>query len=374
MSEATELEYVVLTPDDLDDVIHLLVNHYYSRENIRLGAGMSAATKMDEQYIPGCLRSGLSTGARDERTGRLVGVVLSYSATPQAPQLKDVVTYITEAELKVLKVKTILEGMLDLSEDRGVECVQRLTRFCVQPDYGSRGVARMLVQKSMDLGAKQGCQLAYLRATSPYTQKLCDRLGFDTRAILDLSTLEEGLLDLSRVTCKTFKVMTKNLTPKETIKSSLIPCQNREERVATDHICYRRLSEPAVAGVSRHQAVRLVAAGFSSTLSEAPTTDVPLDQTNGQVPVALPPTPWEAPTADVTKHQRRRLVPAGFSVTTGVSLHQTERQMFAGFYPTLREAPSTGAIPQQAERLEAESFSPTLKKAPLSESPTSSCL
>ncbi|XP_069936055.1 uncharacterized protein [Cherax quadricarinatus] len=79
MSEVRELEYVVLTMEDYNDVIHFLGTYFYPRSNSILGASCSpeAALNVDVKHIQLCLTSGLSTGARDKATRNLVAVLMA---------------------------------------------------------------------------------------------------------------------------------------------------------------------------------------------------------------------------------------------------------------------------------------------------------
>ncbi|XP_069181300.1 uncharacterized protein [Procambarus clarkii] len=213
----TELEYVMLTPDHLDDVFQLLVNHFYPRENFTLGLGFSPETKlnMDRQFIRTCLESGLSVGAREKSTRRLIGIMLNSIITADSLPKPTLSTNSTEAEIKYARFSKLKGSLVDIFQDPGVNRVLNLSRGCVHPNYGRRGVMTKLIQMSFDLGIKQSCQLARAGVSSLYTEKALLRLGFKVRAALDFQTLEENLLDLSRMYYKKFKVMTNSLSSRK---------------------------------------------------------------------------------------------------------------------------------------------------------------
>nr|XP_053653953.1 uncharacterized protein LOC128703351 [Cherax quadricarinatus] len=216
MSEVRELQYVVLTLKDHDDVTHFLVNHFYPRDNIIIGSRCSRKTALsvDHKHIQMCLTSGLSTGARDKTTKNLVAVMLScnYKYCFEAPQNP-------EDEVGILrvrhKIRKLMDEVVDTRKDRIVFC----TRICVHPDYGHQGVATKIMKLCLNLSTKQGFTLACGDTSNPNTERICLRLGFKNVKAVKVNTLEEGIFDLSPINYKILKFFTKRLEP-ETILSS----------------------------------------------------------------------------------------------------------------------------------------------------------
>ncbi|XP_069181814.1 uncharacterized protein [Procambarus clarkii] len=162
----TELEYVSLAPEDLDNTSHLLVNHFYTRNIITFLLGMSPESKMamDLNDIRTCLAAGLSVGARDKSTRQLVGVLMNSILTPGS-------------------------GVIQTSSE-SVE-----------------------TEMSVNIGIKEGCTLASAAVINPHSERAFLHIGYKVDKTLDLNTVGEGLLDLSHVSHKVFKVMTKVLSP-----------------------------------------------------------------------------------------------------------------------------------------------------------------
>nr|XP_053635490.1 uncharacterized protein LOC128690792 [Cherax quadricarinatus] len=216
MSEVRELEYVVLTLKDIDDVAQFLVNHFYPRNNVILGTRCSPETALsaDLHHIHLYLTSGLSTGARDKVTKNLVAVMLScnyehYAEATQNP----------ENEVRVLRAWHIIRKLIDLVVDTRKDRILFAARICVDPDYVHQGVSTKIAKLCLDLGTKQGFTLACANAISPNTDKACLLLGIENVKTVNINTLEDGIFDLSRMSYKILKIFTKQLGP-ETILSS----------------------------------------------------------------------------------------------------------------------------------------------------------
>nr|XP_053637666.1 uncharacterized protein LOC128692545 [Cherax quadricarinatus] len=216
MSEVQELEYVVLTLEDHDDVVHFLVNYFYPRNNVVIASRCSseAALSADLKHIEVCLTSGLSTGARDKTTKTLVAIVLAcdYEHCVEVPQKP-------ENEDEIFRARNIIRNLTDEVVDTKKDRILYCTRICVHPDYGRQGVSTKILELCLDAGIKQGFTLACAISGNPFSETTCLRLGFQNTRTLDVNTLEKGLFDLSRMNYKIFKFFTKHLGP-ETILSS----------------------------------------------------------------------------------------------------------------------------------------------------------
>ncbi|XP_069181342.1 uncharacterized protein [Procambarus clarkii] len=174
---STEVEYMVLSLEHLDEVSDLLVNHFYTRDIISLqtsGLRFSPENRLtlDLPHIRKCLASGLSLGAREKSTQRLVGVILNLIFTADSPPKPTLKNNNTEAEMLVT------------------------------------------------IASNQGFQMITTVVTNPFAEKVLLRLGCKVQTTFDFHTLEEGLLDVSRMDQKQFKIMTKYLSP-TTPKSQL---------------------------------------------------------------------------------------------------------------------------------------------------------
>ncbi|XP_069936500.1 uncharacterized protein [Cherax quadricarinatus] len=218
MGEVPELEYVVLTMEDYEDVTHFLLNYYYPRNTVALGTRCSPETALsvDLKHIQLCLTSGLSVGARDKATKNLIAMSLAsnyehYAEATQNP----------EHEVGILRAWYITRKLMDEVVGTKRERIVYGTRICVLPDYSHLGVSTKVAKLCLDLCIKQGYTLACTNTINLYAEKASLRLGFENVKTVDLSTLEEGIFDLSRMDYKILKIFIKRLRPETKLSSKL---------------------------------------------------------------------------------------------------------------------------------------------------------
>ncbi|KAG7161587.1 uncharacterized protein LOC121874883 [Homarus americanus] len=219
--EASELEFFVLTPQNLDEVMDFQARYFYPRNNLCLGLGMSLKTKMDEGHVRRSLASGMSVGVREKATQKQVAQSLASMITADYSFLYNATKYSTKLEKSYALIVNKVWRQLDVFQDAGVDQVQYLTRGCFQPDYPRRGVTLKMMQMNLELGSEQGCRIACGISSSLKAEKCFIKAGFDVRTNLDLRTLEDGLVDLSRMGHKHMKGFTKKLSPEAALKSKV---------------------------------------------------------------------------------------------------------------------------------------------------------
>ncbi|KAK8733212.1 hypothetical protein OTU49_006528, partial [Cherax quadricarinatus] len=79
-------------------------------------------------------------------------------------------------------------------------CFLYLLLVCVHSSYCGRGIARMMIQKVLEMGRERGIDAACVQVTNTLTAKIFTRLGFEIVNSLDLSTIaDEFGLDLSLI-------------------------------------------------------------------------------------------------------------------------------------------------------------------------------
>ncbi|XP_069181346.1 uncharacterized protein [Procambarus clarkii] len=219
---STEVEYMVLSLEHLDEVSDLLVNHFYTRDIITSGLRFSPENRLtlDLPHIRKCLASGLSVGAREKSTQRLVGVILNLIFTADSPPKPTLKNNNTEAEMmesRFCKIAALMTNKIDCPEDGRV---LYSSRACTHSDFGRRGILMKLGEMLVTIASNQGFQMITTVVTNPFAEKVLLRLGCKVQTTFDFHTLEEGLLDVSRMDQKQFKIMTKYLSP-TTPKSQL---------------------------------------------------------------------------------------------------------------------------------------------------------
>lgn len=215
MSNPNEIEYANLSMADLAEVEELLELEFYPRENLSKSVhedGKKSREGMHTKIVRRCLASGLTVGARDKATGSLVGVRTSYLTTRESERKseEEKFKYSCEEERRMYVLLEKAKKSYDLFQDSNVEKVIDFDRLCVRKDYCRRGIAKKMVEMSMDLGAKKGCQLARVEVTSPYSERLFLGLGFEMKSSLDIKK-ETDLADASLMSYKYVAVLTRYL-------------------------------------------------------------------------------------------------------------------------------------------------------------------
>ncbi|KAG7172413.1 uncharacterized protein LOC121861874 [Homarus americanus] len=101
-------------------------------------------------------------------------------------------------------------------QELGISPILELFAVCVHKDYGGRGIAAMIIKKTLELGDEQGCRLAVVQIANSLSEKIYNRLNFQTFKVLDLDTVaDEFDLDTSIIPGETIlSLMVKNLPSK----------------------------------------------------------------------------------------------------------------------------------------------------------------
>ncbi|XP_069181350.1 uncharacterized protein [Procambarus clarkii] len=161
---STEVEYMVLSLEHLDEVSDLLVNHFYTRDIITSGLRFSPENRLtlDLPHIRKCLASGLSVGAREKSTQRLVGVILNLIFTADSPPKPTLKNNNTEAEMmesRFCKIAALMTNKIDCPEDGRV---LYSSRACTHSDFGRRGILMKLGELPTPLNKTSGLHTGVL--------------------------------------------------------------------------------------------------------------------------------------------------------------------------------------------------------------------
>ncbi|XP_042893067.1 uncharacterized protein LOC122267139 isoform X2 [Penaeus japonicus] len=166
MDRDKDIGYSLLTPEDFDQVTTFIDEDFLTREPLNLGAHprnlgahstASSASGATGWYLTKCLASGVSFGARDFKTGALVGARLAYIKTKtdladeeSADEKK------TELESRGLSVIEEVGSKVNLFQDPDVEKVLYMYLLSVRRDFCNRGIGTKLVQQSTHSQRKGG--------------------------------------------------------------------------------------------------------------------------------------------------------------------------------------------------------------------------
>ncbi|XP_037783156.1 uncharacterized protein LOC119579426 [Penaeus monodon] len=102
---------------------------------------------------------------------------------------------------------------VDVFEDQDVDKVLSMYMVGVHRDFGGRGLGRKLVEFCMKVGVENGCQLSVTCITNKLSGKIFEKLGYEVRHCLDLTSLgPDWGVDTSLMNGNTtVRVMTKRL-------------------------------------------------------------------------------------------------------------------------------------------------------------------
>ncbi|CAL4158947.1 unnamed protein product, partial [Meganyctiphanes norvegica] len=197
----SEFEVVVLRPKkDEEEVRELFRENFLTREPTIQGLGATPEDLM-EFYLPvvqDCLNSDLCLGAKDKSSGELVGVILNKALTP-ADKTTFEGHWADSSNDKVRAIGNILyhaENDLDIFNKFNVEKVFELGIVTVCEHYLRRGIARLLIERSEQLGRNNGFQMINCQASNSSIQHILKDKGYDTYLTIDFSKNKD--VDLSK--------------------------------------------------------------------------------------------------------------------------------------------------------------------------------
>lgn len=181
--DQSSLFYEDATPEDYDELLPFLLQHFCSREPLSMSLHMT-----DEDSVvwvkcgmAGWLASGVSVVARDADTRSLVGCVFGNVLTKGDKGTFDVGDGITNQKAKVLLAITVeLEMAVNLFEHYCVEKVLELAMFTVIETHARQGVGRRLVEECERRALSKGCQVATAQCSNVRSQAVCAKAGYET--------------------------------------------------------------------------------------------------------------------------------------------------------------------------------------------------
>ncbi|XP_069987519.1 arylalkylamine N-acetyltransferase 1 [Penaeus vannamei] len=189
MADDSDFDFFVLTPSDFADATDIIAREFFTREPLTQGTHASNVQVRKGRVaddIRMCLEAGVSVGVRHRPTGELVGVRISFiksragSSPPPQPA----------NELEALfRVYDEVMKEVDVFEAQDVDKVLSMYMVGVHRDFGGRGLGRKLVERCMEKGVEKGCQLAVTCITNKYSGRIFEKLGYEVRHCLDLTSL-----------------------------------------------------------------------------------------------------------------------------------------------------------------------------------------
>ncbi|XP_076044066.1 arylalkylamine N-acetyltransferase-like 2 [Oratosquilla oratoria] len=228
--EEESLVFNTMTKADGEEVVAFMASHFYPREP--LSTGLHMTYEDNKEWIHGSVRewsqSGASVVAREKTSGKIVGTLLATVLTKEQSSTFD--EAITSPKIKVKTLHTVLsvlEEAVDFYEQYDVTKILELAMITVSAEYAGRGIGKKLVQIAERNGKELGCELATAQATAIPSQKMLERLGYESQYTMDYESFEiagERVFDMDRMLgTPSAKVMAKRLVEPGT-KSSGDKC------------------------------------------------------------------------------------------------------------------------------------------------------
>ncbi|XP_057318437.1 uncharacterized protein LOC130663311 isoform X2 [Microplitis mediator] len=208
-TEDGEIILESLTLETLDDALNVIRNSFFPDENMSKGCGLLSepgASEEAEQLILAIVKDGLSIVARDVITNEVVGTIFNKLFKRQTGNEKSEVEIFRDnfkhkASKCFIDVYEDVGSRVDLFKLYNADCTMEMMFLAVRRDYRQRGIAGLLVSSSLELGrqlykgipvktsvdidgksitnADDIPSIASVTMTSPYSQKLLDKFGFD---------------------------------------------------------------------------------------------------------------------------------------------------------------------------------------------------
>ncbi|XP_063865716.1 arylalkylamine N-acetyltransferase-like 2 [Scylla paramamosain] len=223
MVDSDTLKYSILKEEESQEVVDFLAEHFFPREPLSTGLHMTYKDNME--WIPNSVlewaQSGVSVIARVPDTGKIGGILLATILTREQTTTYQHALNSPKTKVKTLHtVLSVLETAVDFFKCyQNVDRILELAMITVPEKMGGRGVGRRLVQESERLGCQKGCQLATSQATAVPSQRLLQRLGYESLYTMDYTTFEiagERVFDVDKMLGTTSaKVMVHEFKPED---------------------------------------------------------------------------------------------------------------------------------------------------------------
>ena len=181
-------EFGVLTDEDYEEALSFLRRDFLQVEVVTRGIGLSPPVDEDapgeedsKQFIRSMFIQGLTIRAKCKETGRIVGLRISTSMEEDYKNISQFENLCAAQDnfKKLAYFYEALFGDRDLHEEYQVTNILLFLMLSVGKDHRRQGLASELIKRSMELAREKGFDLIRAAASSPISQKLFDKFGFD---------------------------------------------------------------------------------------------------------------------------------------------------------------------------------------------------
>ncbi|XP_043275152.1 uncharacterized protein [Venturia canescens] len=205
------IEFESLTTETLQGALTVIREEFFTDENVSVGVELTSEPGASEELEELCLdaiKDGVSVVAIDVTTGKVVGAALNKIQIRGDPSTKGSFELFSE-RCKWKSSKALVDFMinvdsrLDLFNHYNVDCILEIMFMATKRSYRQRRIGELLVVSSMEIGRElnrgknvkvpveikdndtitnENCipSLVSMIATSNFTKKIADRLGFST--------------------------------------------------------------------------------------------------------------------------------------------------------------------------------------------------
>lgn len=178
-------------PEETEEISEFMFEHFFltspNRQLCRCDDPVSAGhiKPFVREYIRECITQGLSLSVRDS-CGHLAAVRINKlenkgddDAKKDDPEF---------AETLIRAVLTSLNEGVDVYSKYGTQKILILVMMTVEPKHGRLGLAKEMVEVSLELGKAAGAGAAKVEAVNTYAAKALAKAGFEYLRTLDFAT------------------------------------------------------------------------------------------------------------------------------------------------------------------------------------------
>ncbi|XP_050476184.1 arylalkylamine N-acetyltransferase 1-like isoform X1 [Bombus huntii] len=185
-SEGIDMDYQIqsVTKDDKLRVLNFLKRYFFRDEplnqSIQLLAGREDFTCTElEQYSLTSLENDLNLMAVLS-DGTLVGVVLNGKMDPPCDEEPHYISKCRNPKFKkILQLLHHVDQKVNCEENFHGLDVLEIKIISVDCEWRGRGVAKALLERTLEIGKERGFQMARADCSSSFSGKLCARMGFE---------------------------------------------------------------------------------------------------------------------------------------------------------------------------------------------------
>lgn len=175
-----------ITEYDYEDVLKHLRNNFFADEPLNHSVGLCEPGQHHkdlEDHSLLTLKDGLSIKAVETGTNKIIGVALNGVLKRPNCQEADQNKTSSVQDEKFKRIFDLLHSVneeLDLFNKYRVDKLYECRMLSVDQNHRGQGIAKELLKRSIEEARSKGFKLFKQDATSFYTQKISESLGFDT--------------------------------------------------------------------------------------------------------------------------------------------------------------------------------------------------